>query len=149
MRSPLDTRTGQCNPFREDSGNVALVDRFIGNAYDVVKYVARHLDVLRYVATNMEEIHEVAMNLKRSGLTLGQTALLGETVSVAVPEGITQSMILSSSVMIEDEVGSFFGSDSGYFTCTIQAGALRLHLNSSAPATLQNATIRWFITYGV
>lgn len=150
MRSSLDRlRTGNCSPFDEDAGNVCLVDKMIGNAYDVVKYVACHIDVLRYVATNMEEIHEVAINLKRSGLVLGETGLVNETVSIPLPEEAPASMVLASSVLIATADGSLFGSDSGYFTASIQAGALRLFLKPDAPVALQNAVVRWFITYGV
>lgn len=150
MRSSLDRlRTGSCSPFDEDAGNVRLVDKLIGNAYDVVKYVARHIDVLRYVASNMENIHEVAVNLKRSGLVLGQTGLVNTTISVGLPEGVPASTVLSSSVLIETANGSLFGSDSGYFTASIQAEALRVFLKPEAPVALENAVIRWFITYGV
>ena len=148
MRTVHDRRAGNtCDPYRAD-GNAPLVDRMIGTAYDVVKYVARHLDVIRYVAANMENIYEVASNLKRSGVVLGETLTAGATASVAIPETITQSMILSSTVLVETATGDLFGADSGYFTASIQAGALRLALSSSAPAALENATIRWFITYG-
>lgn len=149
MRTIFDPRTRNGEPYDECGKNIRLVDKLIGNAYDIVKYVASYLDVIRYVASNMEDIYEVAVNLKRSGLVLGQTGLANQTVSVAIPEGVTQDMILSSSVMLADATGSLFGSDSGYFTASIQAGALRVYLNPLVPVSLQNTTIRWFITYGV
>lgn len=43
------------NPY---GGVNPLIDKMIGNAYDVVKYVASHLKAIRYVAENMETIHD-------------------------------------------------------------------------------------------
>lgn len=43
------------NPY---GGVNPLIDKMIGNAYDVVKYVARHLKAIRYVAENMERIYD-------------------------------------------------------------------------------------------
>lgn len=146
MRTVFDHRVGNCQPYSREGQNTPLVDKLIGNAYDVVLYVARYLEVIRYVAANMENIYEVAVNLKKSGLVLGQ--LDGVTGSVALPEGVTTAMILSSSVILEAPDGSIFGSDSGLFTASVQAGALRVFLKDTAPAPLQNAVIRWFITYG-
>lgn len=149
MRTVHDSRPGNvCDPY-DGRGHTGLIDKMIGNAYDVVKYVARHLDVIRYVATNMENIYVVATNLKRSVLVISETGLANTTKSVALPEGVTPAMVVASSVLVQDANGDLFGSDSGYFTASIQSGALRLFLKPDAPANLENAVIRWFLTYGV
>lgn len=43
------------NPY---GGVNPLIDKMIGNAYDVVKYVASHLKAIRYVAENMGQIYD-------------------------------------------------------------------------------------------
>lgn len=150
MRTVHDPRNGACDPYGDyPNGHASLVDKMIGNAYEVVRYVARHLDMIRYVGTNMEMVHEVASNLKTNGLVLGSVLGLNETASVPLPEGVTQEMVLSSSVMLVDLDGSLYGADSGYFTASIQTGALRVHLKPTAPLQLENAVVRWFLTYGV
>lgn len=149
MRTVHDTRGGNvCDPYDNRGGHTPLIDKMLGSAYDVVKYVARHLDAIRFVALNMETINEVATNMKTSGLVLGMTEEVGVTVSIALPDGITQGMVLSSAVLVQAPNGDVYGADSGHFTATIQAGALRLALKSTAPIILENAVVRWFITYG-
>lgn len=150
MRTVHDTRGGNvCDPYDNRGGHTPLIDKMLGSAYDVVKYVARHLDAIRFVALNMETIHEVATNMKTSGLVLGQTGLLGETISLGLPEGVTMDMILGYSCLIQTANGDLYNAESGYFSANIQASALRLHLSPTAPSILENAVIRWFITYGV
>lgn len=149
MRTVHDRGAGNvCDPY-DDRGHTGLVDKMIGSAYDVVKFVARNLSVIRYVASNMETIYEVGQNLKTGGLVLGMTGLANETVSLALPEGVTPAMILTSSVIVETAAGDLYGTDSGYVTASIQAGALRVYLASNAPVAIQNAVFRWYITYGV
>lgn len=148
MRTVHDSRPGNvCDPY-DGRGHTGLIDKMIGNAFDVVRYVAEHLNVIRYVAANMEDIYQVATNLKRSVLIYNTTGEANTTKSVALPEGVTQAMVVASSVLVQDANGDLFGSDSGYFTATIQSGALRVFLKPGAPANLENAVIRWFLTYG-
>lgn len=45
------------NPY---GGVNPLIDKMIGNAYDVVKYVARYLKEIRYLAENMSHIYDAA-----------------------------------------------------------------------------------------
>lgn len=150
MRTVHDPRNGVGDPYSDyPNGHASLVDKMIGNAYEVVRYVAKHLDMIRYVGSNMENIHEIATNLKTNGLVLGTVLGLNETASIAIPEGVSQASILSSSVMLVDLDGSLYGPDSGYFSASIQTGALRVFLHPDAPLQLENAVVRWFLTYGV
>jgi hypothetical protein len=40
--------------------NTTLVDKMIGNAYEVVRYVAENMEKLLYIVDNMEAIHTAA-----------------------------------------------------------------------------------------
>lgn len=42
------------------NNETGLVDRVIGNAYEVVRYVASNMEKLLYIADNMEAIHTAA-----------------------------------------------------------------------------------------
>lgn len=129
------------------SSRAPLVDKLIGNAYEIVKYVAMNLTTIRYVAENMELVHQVGTNLKQTAVLNGTTGIAGATVSVALPTGVTAGQVIGSQVMIQTSEGDLYGDNSGHFTSNIQGGMLRLTLGMSAPAGLQSASFRWFLTY--
>lgn len=126
-----------------------LVDKMIGNEYDIVKFVAENMEFIRHVQANLEALVELSNNLKTSGLLLGTTGLATETTSIALPDGVLQEHVLASSVLVVGKDGGLYGPDSGYFDVRIQGSALRVTMASTAPLHVQNATIRWFLTYGV
>lgn len=141
MRSPLD-------PY---GGRAGLVDKFIGDAFDIVHAVSRHLSEIKYLVMNMEAIIIVAKNLpdtstKTVGARLG---FRGETVSVPMPEGITMANIVSSTVLALDGQGNAYQTNNGDFYFHIQNGALKLTLSSAAPATMSGAEVRWNIVYRI
>lgn len=70
------------NPY---GGVNPLIDKMIGNAYDIVKYVAKYLKEIRYVAENMQYVYAAANGNKVtfSGAGDGTTSL-----SVAIPLSI-------------------------------------------------------------
>lgn len=126
-----------------------LVDKMIGNEYDIVKFVAENMEFIRHVQANLEALVELANNLKTSGLLLGTTGLATEVTSIPLPEGVLQDHVLASSVLVVGKDGGLYGPDSGYFSVRIQGNALRVTMASTAPIHVQNATVRWFLTYGV
>lgn len=128
---------------------MTLVDKMIGNEYDIVKFVAQNMDFVRHVQANLEALVELSNNLKTSGLLLGSTGLPTETTSITLPEGVTQDAVLASSVLVAGKDGGLYGPDSGYFDVRIQGGALRVTMAANAPLQVQNAVVRWFVTYGV
>lgn len=126
-----------------------LVDKMIGNEYDIVKFVAENMEFIRHVQANLEALVELSNNLKTSGLLLGTTGLATETTSIALPDGVLQEHVLASSVLVVGKDGGLYGPDSGYFDVRIQGSALHVTMAPTAPLHVQNATIRWFLTYGV
>ena len=44
-------------------GYSPLVDKMIGNAYEVVKHVAMNLMYIRHVSANLEQVYTVATNI--------------------------------------------------------------------------------------
>lgn len=126
-----------------------LVDKMIGNEYDIVKFVAENMEFIRHVQANLEALVELSNNLKTSGLLLGSTGLPTETTSIPLPTGVLQEHVLASSVLVVGKDGGLYGPDSGYFEVRIQGGALRVTMAANAPLHVQTAVVRWFLTYGV
>lgn len=91
-------------PVHDPYGGVnPLIDKMIGNAFDIVKYVARHLREIRYLAENMELVHIVAnMNRKYTVLVSGNGT---GTFSVPIDEAIVAANIESISVIAENVEG--------------------------------------------
>jgi hypothetical protein len=129
------------------AGNDPLVDKMIGNAYDVVALVAKNLQAILFLGDNMTELMLIAKGLRVSTVVLGVAGQVGELISIPLPTGVTADKVVASSVLIATPDGSLYGSD--YFTCYIAAGALKISLNLSAPPALVGSVIRWYLTYGV
>lgn len=87
-------------PVHDPYGGVnPLIDKMIGNAYDIVKYVARYLKEIRYLAENMELVHTVAnMNRKYVRAASGNGT---DTLSAAIDEAIVIANVESISVIAE------------------------------------------------
>lgn len=62
-----------------------LIDKMIGNAYDIVKYVAKYLREIRYVAENMEIVYDVAHGYRT--LIVG-TPEGNDTLVLGIPQDI-------------------------------------------------------------
>ena len=56
-------------------GYSPLVDKMIGNAYEVVKHVAMNLMYVRHVSANLEQVYTVATNIEA---VLANAAIKGE-----------------------------------------------------------------------
>lgn len=124
------------NPY---GGVNPLIDKMIGNAYDIVKYVARYLKEIRYVAENMESVYNAA-NGTSIGLTVpgdGVTTAL----SVALPAEFPYATIESVSVIAvyNDETFTFSGSDT--FSYVLSGGNVNIQIHS-ALAQVLDATFR-------
>lgn len=117
-----------------------LIDKMIGNAYDIVKYVARYLKEIRYVAENMHLINEAVNGrvISISVLNDGQSQIaieLDETVAVEDIESI--SVITYNS-------GQVFTSSPETFTYNIDNGILLIH--AEGPVDLNYAEFKITIT---
>ena len=145
------------------AGSAPMVDKLIGNAYDTVKTVADKLSLLQYLADNMEALVLIAndlgitsndLSITSNDLSITSTVLgiagqPGETTQLALPAGVAQDSITSTSVLLDDGVGGLYGFESNYFTFYILNGSLRLTMNPLAPPALAGASVRWSISYKV
>ena len=101
-------------PTNDPYGGVnPLIDKMIGNAYDIVKYVARYLKEIRYVAENMDKVYEAAQNMQSSGSGGGSANMIfleGQASSgqlfLAPPPEVTVDRICGASVLAQDSNGS-------------------------------------------
>jgi len=130
-------------------GNVPLVDKMIGTAYDTVLLVSRNLQMLAYLATHMDTLFKVATDIKSNTTVFGVAGAPGQTTSIAMPTQVNPDLITSSMVMLDDGEGGLYPADSGYFMAHIKGRELKLTLTMQAPAELQGVSVRWFLTYGM
>ncbi len=88
------------NPY---GGVNPLIDKMIGNAYDIVKYVARHLKEIRYLAENMSTIYDVAHGYR---VQLNGNPQGNNSFSLAIPNNIAPSDItgLSAIAMYSNQI---------------------------------------------
>ena len=81
------------NPY---GGVNPLIDKMIGNAYDIVKYVAKYLREIRYVAENMEYVYTAANGNRTILIQLADGS--GDPITIALPDGLTVGQIESINV---------------------------------------------------
>lgn len=127
-------------------GSDTVVDKLIGNAYDVVLAVRLKLRELMFIVANMDALMEIANNLKSTTVVSGISAVAGGTTIVKLPINLSPLKILSSTVSLADQFGNIHGPDSGYFHTAILGGDLHVIMAPTAPVDVQNIPIRWFIT---
>lgn len=85
-------------PVHDPYGGVnPLIDKMIGNAFDIVKYVARYLKEVRYVAENMETVYN-AVNLSRKYSVLA-TGTGDDTLIVFIDDSIVLDDIENIAVI--------------------------------------------------
>ena len=149
MRTVNDKGSGNiCDPY-DGRQHATLIDKMIGNAYEVVKYVARHLNEIKYVALNMALVNTVAEELRKASVVVSNVGGLGATVVLPFPDQATVDNVVASSVLVKLANGVLLGSDSGIFTTAIAANGISITLKSDAPAEAVGGQVRWFLTYGV
>ena len=116
------------NPY---GGVNPLIDKMIGNAYDIVKYVAKYLREIRYVAENMEYVYTAA-NGNRTILTQLADGS-GGPITIALPDGLTVGQIESINVtaLYDDDVITMPAPDT--FEFNISGGNINIELISILP----------------
>lgn len=136
------------NPF----GRTApMVDKLIGDAFDIVKEVHDNLDYIKAVAdTLMISVVGQPLLAQRALFSdEGFAPLAGESTVIDFPDvSINYKAILASHVIIEGSDGNRYFADGGFFTAYVAADGLHLSLKSNAPGALQEAPVSWFIIYG-
>jgi len=140
MRTPLDPYAG-CNP---------VIDKMIGNSYQIVREVQQNLKEIRYVASNMEDIHAVATGTVRSQILL--TAFVsGETTEIDLPTDFSIEYIQAVSVIVIRTVGGekVFSPAEDSFKWKIENGKIVVTLADPAPTDPVSGTIKCLITYQV
>ena len=142
-------------PTNDPYGGVnPLIDKMIGNAYDIVKYVARYLKEIRYVAENMEQVYQAAEYLQAGGASQGG---LPSNQHYLITMGYGYSpiqLILPENVALEDiygvQVVAMYGGTlltpgPNTFSFKIEPGIIYITTNSSY---LNTATYRAVVTTG-
>lgn len=128
-------------PFNPYGGANPLIDKMIGNAYDIVKYVAKYLKEIRYVAENMEYVY-VAANGNRTPF-VAQAA--GPTLLISLGE-IAYDNVDAINVLALDNGQLFFP----------EANTFNFHVNvdgnieiSIVDVALQNALFKCLVTHQI
>lgn len=138
---------GHRNSHDPFGGADTFVDKMIGNAYEVVKFVARYVKEIRYVAFNMEHIYRVSQNIYENILLTQPINALGTTFEIALPEGVTPSMVINSSVTVQTTAGTIYGPSADTFSWIIENNKLKVTVPLGAPAGMVGADIRWLLNW--
>ena len=133
-------------PVNDPYGGVnPLIDKMIGNAYNIVRYVAYHLKEIRYVAENMEDIHAVATGTVRSQALV--TAVATNSTSLPLPEDIPVNDIQAMSVLITTSTGEIYLPSVTSFNVIFDGSNLVVTLVGAPPTGVLGGTIKWLITH--
>ncbi|MEO5499010.1 MAG: hypothetical protein ABIR46_00755 [Candidatus Saccharimonadales bacterium] len=124
------------NPY---GGVNPLIDKIIGNAYDIVKYVAKYLREIRYVAENMEYVY-VAANGNRT--LLSQIADgTGAAFTIPLPVDMTTAYIESINVAAHYTGGIMTMPGSDTFRFSVSGGNVNIY-PISADVSIRSATYK-------
>lgn len=128
-----------------------LIDKMIGNSYQTVKFVSGYCKEIRYVAEKMEDIYLVAKNMatvKENAVVKGTSGIAGSDTILPFPDQVDITKIVSTQVMIRSVLdGALYDSSHGYFTSRVASDGLHLLLSNTAPLSVQNSEIVWFIIH--
>lgn len=106
------------NAFNPYGGVNPLIDKMIGNAYDIVKYVAKYLKEIRYVAENMQYVYAAA-NGSKTYLPPHINDGGGLTFNIAAPVGYDYSSLRSVDVIALANDGKVYFPGENTFTFLI------------------------------
>lgn len=134
--------SGPNNPFGHPD---AMVDQFIGSAYDKVKFVALHLVQILRVADALEGTLGTDPLLKqRSFSGQGKLGEIGSMNRFPLPAYIEPSSVLSISMRVQIGQSAFTFNDDRFFYVSIEDGQIVVILRNDAPIEFANASVRWF-----
>lgn len=146
-------------------GYSPLVDKMIGNAYEVVKHVAMNLMYVRHVSANLEQVYTVATNinavaakldnidtiatkvdtLQSQKVVTGTAAAVSASTSIAM--GTAATTVKGVTVKVTGSNGSVYFPGAGTFTYSLSGSNLTVVTDAAAPATLVGGTIEALIQY--
>jgi hypothetical protein len=136
------------NNFGPTGSPAGIFEHTIGKAYAAVQTVSDNLETIKTIAANIAAIKDAARNMARKILVVeGNSAALGATAYVQLPEGVTEDLVVDSQVAIIGSDTAIYSESSGHFSSKIVAGYLEVLLDAAAPAALANADIRWTLSY--
>ncbi len=141
--------TGPCDPYDQytNCGGPLLVTKLIGTSYDIVKFVAERMGYVRDVACNMDAVKAAAANMHRNIVTLdGIVGVAGSTTLIDLPSGIDDELVLDYSVLLIGSDENLY-SQGVYFTSFITDNKLSITIAEDAPEVIENAEVRWTLTY--
>ena len=104
------------NPY---GGTGPLIDKMIGNAYDIVKYVAKYLKEIRYLAENMQYVYAAA-NGNRVVFSLEGNGTTSLTIPVPL-KGQDYDSMAAVSVIAVGASGAIYTPGSGTFNYGLTA----------------------------
>lgn len=120
------------NSFNPYGGVNPLIDKMIGNAYDIVKYVARYLKEIRYVAENMETVYIAANGNRTMAFITGD----GVTNPLMAP---LPSAVASTENIRTIDVAAHYNGDTitmpgpDTFEFSVSGGNVVIQLHSAIP----------------
>ena len=115
------------NPY---GGVNPLIDKMIGNAYDIVKYVAKYLREIRYVAENMEYVYTAANGNARR---LNATAA-GNTLLVPIPVDLDMTLLQAVTVMAVVNDTTYYFPAPDTFAFNVVTGNVAITIYNDVPA---------------
>lgn len=123
------------NPY---GGVNPLIDKMIGNAYDIVKYVARYLKEIRYVAENMEYVYNAAHSKK----AVVEEQAQGNNLYIPLPDGVSIANLENVEVIALDGSQVFFPS-SDTFNYGVNYDEVVISIDSSLTSATFRCTFRY------
>lgn len=127
------------NPY---GGTGPLIDKMIGNAYDIVKYVAKYLKEIRYVAENMQYVYQAANGNR---LIFGANASSDQLV-LALPTGFDQEDIDSISVLATNSTNVLVPPTPTSFSYSVSGNNVVINITSGS---LYTAYFKCVITHSL
>jgi len=118
------------NSFNPYGGVNPLIDKVIGNAYEIVKYVARYLREIRYVAENMQYVFAAANgNAHRAKATANSASL-----SIPLPATVDLALLQAVTVMANVGGGTYYFPGKDTFNFGISGGNVVISIGAVVPA---------------
>lgn len=130
----------QMNPY---GGVSPLIDKMIGNAYDIVKYVAKYLKEIRYVAENMQYVYTAANG---SRIRMAATGTGAAQLVVPLPVDFPYDSIEALDVIAVYDGTQITPAGSTTFSYGIAGGNVVIDM-ASVNAAVRNADFRITATY--
>ena len=133
---------------------ITIVDKLIGNAYEIVRLIAKKMPIIEYLASIMERM-EIVTQQSDNILSLKiveSTKLIseaGNTILIPIPDGISPNDIHDSMVSFLGSNGTLYFYESGKITHVINAGFLVVTIDASLTSVVLGGLIKWNLVHKV